>query len=528
MARWPARDELTVAALRVADRVEVRELTAPIRFGGGELTLAPLRGQLADGTLGGQVTVRLAGPTRYAVTLDLRDARAEALLAALGGRSLGGRLQAQASFTGAAEGATGQGHAEIRDGQLHDFPVLGAVATALNLPLLRDLRFQEGAIDFVLAGDVLRTPVVRFVSGDVRILGKGEILLRTGELAHEFTLLVPPAAVRRAPREMRAAFTERPDGLMGVDFRVWGPYRSPRTDLQDRVLRGLRGVAPAEGAPAVPALAGARAARSARRASRRAGCPGSTRSAIVASTMARGRVFYGWWVTIAFAVMVFLSTGVRFSVGPFLKPIVADLGTDRATYSLVVSLSLLLYGVFMPFVGRLVERWGARPVAVLGTLVFAASLAGTGLVTQLWQLTLVYGVLVALGLSATGHVVGSAVVSRWFTRRRATALSLLGAASMAGMSLLVPVAMWLILTVGWRATYAIIGLRRRPSSSCPSPCGSSGSRRSRWGSRPTVWPRTSRRRADAAGPGAHGREATPSGRRPSGSSAAACSPAGSR
>jgi MFS family permease len=174
--------------------------------------------------------------------------------------------------------------------------------------------------------------------------------------------------------------------------------------------------------------------------------------------MARGRLFYGWWVTLAFAVMVFLSSGVRFSVGPFLKPIVADLGTDRGTYSLVVSLSLLLYGVFMPFVGRLVERWGARPVAILGTLVFAVSLAATGLVTQIWQLAIVYGVFVALGLSATGHVIGSAVVSRWFTRRRATALSLLGAASMAGMSLLVPVSMWLILAVGWRVTYAIIGL----------------------------------------------------------------------
>ena len=174
--------------------------------------------------------------------------------------------------------------------------------------------------------------------------------------------------------------------------------------------------------------------------------------------MARGRVFYGWWVTIAFAVMVLLSTGVRFSVGPFLKPMVADLGTDRAAYSLVVSLSLLLYGVFMPFVGRLVERWGARPVAVLGTLVLGASLAGTGAVTRLWQLALVHGVVLALGLSATGHVVGSAVVSRWFTRRRATALSLLGSASMAGMSVLVPVSMWLILTVGWRAAYGLLGL----------------------------------------------------------------------
>jgi MFS family permease len=94
---------------------------------------------------------------------------------------------------------------------------------------------------------------------------------------------------------------------------------------------------------------------------------------------------------------------------------------------------------------------------VAGTLVFAAAVAGTGLVTHLCQLALVYGIVVALGLSATGHVVGSAVVSRWFTRRRATALSLLGAASMAGMSLLVPAAMWLILAFGWRTAYAVIG-----------------------------------------------------------------------
>jgi hypothetical protein len=231
--------ELTVASLRLANRVEVRALAAPLRFGAGELILAPVSGQLADGVLGGEATVQLAGPGRYRVRLELRDARAETFLAALGSRNLTGRLQAMATFTGTAEGASGEGHAEIRDGQLVDFPVLGSVAAALNLPLLRDLRFDEGAIDFTLAGDVLRTPVVRFIARDVKILGKGEVLLRSGTLAHELTLLVPPAVVRRAPREMRTAFTERPDGLMGVDFRVWGPYHSPRTDLQDRVLRGL-------------------------------------------------------------------------------------------------------------------------------------------------------------------------------------------------------------------------------------------------------------------------------------------------
>lgn len=168
-------------------------------------------------------------------------------------------------------------------------------------------------------------------------------------------------------------------------------------------------------------------------------------------------IFYGWWVALAFAVMAFVSSGIRFTVGPFLKPVVSDLHLDRAAFSLVAALSLLLYGAFMPALGRLVDRVGARPVTIAGTLVLAGSLAATGVVRALWQLYLVYGVLVALGLAATGHVVGSAVVARWFVRRRATALSLLGSASMAGMSLLVPLATALILAVGWRWTYALLG-----------------------------------------------------------------------
>ncbi|MBI3637069.1 MAG: MFS transporter [Candidatus Rokubacteria bacterium] len=169
-------------------------------------------------------------------------------------------------------------------------------------------------------------------------------------------------------------------------------------------------------------------------------------------------MFFGWWVALSFSAMVFISTGIRFTVGPFLKPIVADLGLDRASFSLVISLGLFLYGAFMPFVGTLVDRFGARAVTVGGTLVLAGSVAATGGATKLWHLYVLYGVLMALGLAATGHVVASAVIARWFVRRRATALSLLGGASMAGMSLLVPIVMWLILTFGWRASFVIIAV----------------------------------------------------------------------
>jgi len=168
------------------------------------------------------------------------------------------------------------------------------------------------------------------------------------------------------------------------------------------------------------------------------------------------KLFYGWWVVGAFSVTTFMSTGVRHAVGPFLKPIVDDLGLDRASFSAVIALSLFLYGVFMPLAGMALDRFSVRVVTSAGTLLLVASLVLTAMVRNVWEFTAVYGVLVPLGLAGTGPVIASGVVARWFSRRRGTALSVLGSASMTGMSLLVPAVTWLILTVGWRATYVVI------------------------------------------------------------------------
>jgi MFS family permease len=164
-------------------------------------------------------------------------------------------------------------------------------------------------------------------------------------------------------------------------------------------------------------------------------------------------IFYGWWVVAAFSVTTFLSTGIRHAVGPFLKPIVGDLGLDRASFSAVIALSLFLYGVFMPLAGMALDRFSVRAVTTAGTLLLVVSLVLTAMVRNVWEFAAVYGVLVPLGLAGTGPVIASGVVARWFSRRRGTALSVLGSASMTGMSLLVPAVTWLILSAGWRATY---------------------------------------------------------------------------
>src|SRR5262245_2686868 len=170
------------------------------------------------------------------------------------------------------------------------------------------------------------------------------------------------------------------------------------------------------------------------------------------------RVFFGWYVALAFSVMAFVSTGIRFAIGPFLKPMVADLDLDRGSFSLVIALGLLIYGVFQPFVGTLIDRLGSRTLVVAGAILMGASLVATGYVTKLWHLYLWFGFVSSIGLAATGPVVGSAVLSAWFARRRTTALSLLGSAAMAGMTLLVPATMWCVINFGWRTTYVLFGV----------------------------------------------------------------------
>src|SRR5881409_341630 len=172
--------------------------------------------------------------------------------------------------------------------------------------------------------------------------------------------------------------------------------------------------------------------------------------------MSNRSIFYGWWVVAAFCVTTFISTGIRHAVGPFLKPIVADLGLDRASFSLVIALSLLLYGLFMPLAGLALDRFNVRTVSTVGTVVLIISLLLTALVHSYWEFGAVYGVLLPLGLAGTGPVIASGVVARWFSKRRGTALSVPGSASMTGMSLLVPAVTWLILTTGWRMTYVVI------------------------------------------------------------------------
>ena len=96
-----------------------------------------------------------------------------------------------------------------------------------------------------------------------------------------------------------------------------------------------------------------------------------------------------------------------------------------------------------------------------------ASLALTGRITTLWEFYLYYALIGSLGLAATGHVMGSVMLARWFERHRGVAMSSLAggygaACAVAAALLLITAALSLAINETARSASRVVTLPGRP------------------------------------------------------------------
>src|SRR6267142_1674536 len=113
------------------------------------------------------------------------------------------------------------------------------------------------------------------------------------------------------------------------------------------------------------------------------------------------RLHYAWVVLATTTLVLLASGGVRAAIGVFVKPLEAEFGWSRTALSTAVAVSIALYGLTGPLVGRLADRWGPRWVLTGGVaLVGIGTMAGAG-VTQFWRFFVAVELISAIGSSAT-------------------------------------------------------------------------------------------------------------------------------
>lgn len=165
------------------------------------------------------------------------------------------------------------------------------------------------------------------------------------------------------------------------------------------------------------------------------------------------------WPMVAAAMAGFSFNGVgTITLGVFIPVLHLEFGWSVTQIAAGTTAFALTSTPLAPFAGALVDRWGPRPVALLGVglsgLVFAAFSLLQGAYWQ-YLLTWVVFSIVALGIRT---IVWNSAISAQFTASRGLAIAMVlsgvAATSMFGPGL----THWLIESYGWRGAYLGIGL----------------------------------------------------------------------
>lgn len=164
----------------------------------------------------------------------------------------------------------------------------------------------------------------------------------------------------------------------------------------------------------------------------------------------------GWKILAgSFIGIMFGVTSVFFySTGVFIKPLAAEFGWSRASLSTGTLISVLMLAAVSPLCGRVVDRVGARRLAIASLLGFAASLLALSRMTGSFaQYGGIMAVLSAIAVGTT-PLTFTRIVNQWFTRARGLALGLTLAGPGVAAMLTPPLIGRIVATQGWRAGYA--------------------------------------------------------------------------
>ncbi len=170
----------------------------------------------------------------------------------------------------------------------------------------------------------------------------------------------------------------------------------------------------------------------------------------------RGKIFYGWYVVAFSFIIMSISTALYFSWPVFYVAILDDFGWSRAETAIIFSFGSTVYGFASPVSGFLFDRFGPRKLFIISAFILFIGAIGVSQSHNVFQLCLFFGIFISIGSIGAGFIPNAAMIANWFVKRRGTAMGITQAATRDAF-LVAPVIQLLILAVGWRQSYLVLG-----------------------------------------------------------------------
>ncbi len=157
-------------------------------------------------------------------------------------------------------------------------------------------------------------------------------------------------------------------------------------------------------------------------------------------------------------LIMFVGSGARFTFGLTLVPMAEEFTLGRGILGTTVGVYYVVTALFMFLAGRMLDRYGARSVLVVGILVSAAGIGFIGLATSSWHLLALYGVLFGIGNGIASITPVSVLVTRLYPERAGAANGIISAGMSAGQLFVIAALVFVLVWAGWRLTYVLLGI----------------------------------------------------------------------
>ena len=153
----------------------------------------------------------------------------------------------------------------------------------------------------------------------------------------------------------------------------------------------------------------------------------------------------------------FMVIGLLFSYGLFFKTFETEFGWSRTTLSACASLAFFMMGVLATGLGHLSDRFGPSPVLSVTGVLYGFGFALISMVSEPWQLFVIFGVFIGLGMSSH-DVVTLSTVARWFDKRRGMMTGVVKTGTAIGQAAMPPFTALIMASAGWRMAALLLGL----------------------------------------------------------------------
>jgi len=176
----------------------------------------------------------------------------------------------------------------------------------------------------------------------------------------------------------------------------------------------------------------------------------------LAAALGRRNIHYGWVMVGVTFFAALISAGTVGAPGVFIVPLQKEFGWSTAQISSALSIRFILFGLMAPFAAALMNRYGLRNVTLAAQLIVVSGLLASLAMTQVWQLILLWGVVIGIGTGMTALVLGATIATRWFVARRGLVIGMLTASVATGQLAFLPLLATVTGRYGWRVALGLV------------------------------------------------------------------------